>query len=141
MNDIIRNKIASIERCLKRIKEEYVGHEEMLEHDFTRQDSIILNIQRACEAAIDLGTQAVRLKNLGIPQTSRDVFILLESNGILPKQLSKNMQAMVGFRNIAVHDYQELNLDIVKAVIATHLNDFQALIKEIQKVFRSREVQ
>ena len=34
------------------------------------------------------------------------------------------MQAMVGFRNIAVHDYTPLNLEVIKAIIEKHLADF-----------------
>lgn len=53
-DDVLLNKAAIIERCLQRIHEEYSGHESALETDYTRQDAIVLNLQRACEAAIDL---------------------------------------------------------------------------------------
>jgi hypothetical protein len=53
-DDVVLNKIAVIERCLLRIREEYLGHEMELATNFTRQDSIILNLLRACEAAIDI---------------------------------------------------------------------------------------
>jgi len=52
-NDVVLNKIATIERCVNRVKEVYDGNSENLQ-DITKQDSIILNIQRACEASIDL---------------------------------------------------------------------------------------
>ncbi|MET3727047.1 uncharacterized protein YutE (UPF0331/DUF86 family) [Fictibacillus halophilus] len=103
-NDVILNKISIIERCLKRINEEYDNTPLNLEN-FTKQDSIILNIQRACEAAIDLGMHVVAEKKLGIPQTSRETFDLLQQNNIITIDLSKGLKAMVGFRNIAVHDY------------------------------------
>lgn len=32
---------------------------------------------------------------------------------------------MVGFRNLAVHDYQELNLDIVLSIIRSNLADLE----------------
>ncbi|MDQ7056983.1 MAG: hypothetical protein Q9N62_00355 [Ghiorsea sp.] len=70
MDNILINKAAMIERCLKRIEEEYIGHEAELESNFTRQDSIILNLQRVCEAAMHV----VRTHKLGIPQQSRDRF-------------------------------------------------------------------
>jgi hypothetical protein len=54
MDEIVLNKAATIERCLRRITDEYAGDLANLEEDLTRQDSIILNIQRACEASIDL---------------------------------------------------------------------------------------
>lgn len=52
----------------------------------------------------------VSLKRLGIPQRSRDVFQLLSENKIINEKLKNNLIAMVGFRNIAVHNYQEIKL-------------------------------
>jgi len=71
MDNVLINKVAMIERCLKRIDEEYVGQEGELETNFSRQDPIILNLQRACEAAIDVAMHIVRVRKLGIPQQSR----------------------------------------------------------------------
>ncbi|KAA9020501.1 type VII toxin-antitoxin system HepT family RNase toxin [Niallia endozanthoxylica] len=129
-SDVILNKISIIERCLKRIHEEYANNPEHLKN-FTKQDSIILNLQRACEASIDLAMHIVAEKKLGLPQTSRDAFTLLETEGIIPSSLSKKMQAMVGFRNIAVHDYQEINLLILQKIIESHLVDFMQFTKTI----------
>ena len=123
IDDVLQNKAATIERCIARIEEEYFGHESQLRSDYTKQDSIILNIERATQACIDMGTHVVRRKKLGLPQTSREVFSLLSEAKMIDEVLSKTMQARVGFRNIAVHDYQKLNLDIVETVVHTHLKD------------------
>ncbi|HEU0198767.1 MAG TPA: DUF86 domain-containing protein [Nevskiaceae bacterium] len=125
-DDILLNKVASIERCLTRIRQEYVGHEAVLETDYTRQDSIVLNLQRACETVIDIAMHEVRRRRLGLPQDSRDAFNLLEHSGIIPASVATRMQAMVGFRNIAVHQYQELDMAILRAILDTHLGDFTA---------------
>jgi len=123
-SDIILNKVAIIERCIKRIDEEYEGNPENLTN-ITKQDSIILNIQRAVEACIDLAMHIVAEKALGIPQNSRDAFELLYDNGYITDDLSSRLKAMVGFRNIAVHDYQTINLSIVEKVIKVHLNEIK----------------
>lgn len=123
-DDILLNKAAMIERCLKRIHEEYVGHETALETDFTRQDSIVLNLQRACEAAIDLAMHVSRKQRLGLPQDSREAFTLLEKAGTVSPDLAVRMRAMVGFRNIAVHQYQELSMPILRSIPQDHLEDF-----------------
>lgn len=134
MDDILLNKASTIEKCIKRIKEEYVGHENEISTNFTKQDSIILNIQRACEAAIDMGTRTIKLKRLGIPQSIREVFVLLEDVKIIPSSLSKKLQAMIGFRNIAVHDYSRLNLDIVKSIVEKEIDDFKKYCEIILKL-------
>ena len=131
-NDVVLNKIQIIRRCCERIREEYAGNFENLQN-FTKQDSIILNIQRACEAAIDIAMHLVSEHQLGIPQSSRDAFDLLIRNRLLPEQLGKKLKSMVGFRNIAVHNYQQLNLEIVKTIIEQHLDDFSELAESILK--------
>ncbi|AWI12366.1 hypothetical protein B4064_1947 [Caldibacillus thermoamylovorans] len=132
-SDVVLNKIHIIERCLNRIHEEYANNPENLVN-FTKQDSIILNLQRACEASIDLAMHVVSEKKLGLPQTSRDAFLLLETEGIIPVSLSKRMQRMVGFKNIAVHDYQEINLSILQKIIENHLDDFLQFTKAIIRI-------
>lgn len=57
-NDVVYNKCAIIERCIQRIHEEYENDYHNLEN-FTKQDSIILNIQRGCEAALDLAMHII----------------------------------------------------------------------------------
>lgn len=123
-DDVILNKSATIERCVQRAKEEYFKAPATFASDFTRQDAAILNIQRACEAALDMGQHLIRLKKLGIPQSSRDVFTLLAQAQLIPAELADSLKRMVGFRNIAVHDYQILQLPITVAIIEQHLEDF-----------------
>jgi uncharacterized protein YutE (UPF0331/DUF86 family) len=125
MNDIIANKLQTIKRCLNRVNEEYAQTPNNLEN-FTKQDAIILNIQRACEACIDLAMHLISEKGWGIPQNSRDAFEILYQQGIINEKLNQNLKAMVGFRNIAVHDYQSVQLPILRAIIEHHLSDFIA---------------
>ncbi|WP_257254121.1 MULTISPECIES: DUF86 domain-containing protein [unclassified Endozoicomonas] len=133
MDDVILNKYSIIQRCLGRIEEEYVGHEDELTTNFTRQDSIILNIQRASQAATDLANRVIRLKQLGIPQGSRDSFSLLSDHGYVSVKLADSMMKMIGFRNIAFHEYQKLNIDILKAVIVKHVQEIKLFAEETMK--------
>lgn len=131
MNDVILNKRVTVERCMDRIREEYAD-EATLRSSFTKQDSVMLNLQRACEACIDVVNAVIRQRRLGVPQSSRDSFSLLEKGGILSSVTSLKMQKMVGLRNIAVHDYQKLNLDIVISVLNNHLTDFIDFLDELE---------
>ncbi|MCE3222385.1 MAG: uncharacterized protein K0S58_565 [Nitrospira sp.] len=132
-DDVILNKAASIERCLLRIVEEYGGDRQNLSANQTKQDAIILNLQRACETSIDLAMYVISRRRLGLPQESRDAFTLLQTANILPADLATRMHRMVGFRNVAVHEYTRLNLDIVHTIITTHLDDFRAFSSTIVK--------
>ena len=129
VDDILLNKSATIERCVARAHEEYAADPDTFSENQTRQDAAILNIQRACEAALDMGQHLIRRHKLGLPQSARDVFSLLEQAGWIDADLAAAMRNMVGFRNIAVHDYQELHLPIVVAIIDKHLDDFLAFTR------------
>ena len=68
-DDVTVNKVATIERCVARVREE-AALDPGLE-DVTRRDAAVLNVQRACQAAIDLAMRAGRTGGLGVPQDSR----------------------------------------------------------------------
>lgn len=130
-DDVILNKAATIERCVARAREEYAKNPATFGADHTRQDAAILNIQRACEAALDMGQHLIRRERLGVPQSARDVFGLLAEAGWIGAALADMLKRMVGFRNIAVHDYQTLQLPITVAIIETHLDDFLAFTRAV----------
>lgn len=133
INDIVLNKTQVIKRCINRINEEYRNNPKNLQY-YTKQDSIILNLLRACEASIDLAMHFVAEKNLGLPQSSRQAFELLQQNNIIEQDLADRLKAMVGFRNIAVHDYQSINLGILQKVIENHLQDFEHFTNRLIKI-------
>lgn len=124
VDDVLINKAATIERCVARVREEYLRDPATFASDFTRQDAAILNIQRACEAALDMGQHLIRRERLGVPQSARDVFALLAQGGWVAPLLADNLKRMVGFRNIALHDDQALELPITVSIIQTHLDEF-----------------
>jgi uncharacterized protein YutE (UPF0331/DUF86 family) len=123
MDDVLLNKAGIIERCLRRVAEEYAGDPARLA-DFTRQDAIILNLERACQAAIGLAMHVVARERLGVPQSSAQAFDLLSGAGRISPELAGKMRRMVGFRNIAIHQYQELNLEILRWIVESGRKDF-----------------
>jgi len=131
MDDVLLNKAAIIERCLARIAEEYDGHKKELETNLTRQDAIVLNLQRACETSIDAAMHVVRSRSLGVPQQSREAFEMLRAEGLLDDALCQRMQAMVGFRNVAVHDYRKLSMVILRSILDERLGDFRQFSRQL----------
>ena len=132
---VIINKFESIERCIHRIEEEYENNPENLE-DYRRLDSIVLNLQRSCELVTDIAMYIVSSRKLGIPQEKREAFELLEKNGLISKSMAENMKKMIGFRNIAVHDYKKIDETILRDVIENHLNDLLDFARTILNLKR-----
>jgi uncharacterized protein YutE (UPF0331/DUF86 family) len=71
-----------------------------------------------------MGQHLIRREKLGVPQSARDVFGLLTQGGWIDVALADSLKRMVGFRNIAVHDYQALQLPITTSIITHHLDEF-----------------
>lgn len=132
---IILNKYESIERCIHRIREEYDNNPENLD-DYRKMDSIVLNLQRSCELVTDIAMYIVSCRKLGIPQEKREAFELLQKNELISKEMSDNMKKMIGFRNIAVHDYKKIDEEILKDVIENHLEDLLEFARSILKLER-----
>lgn len=114
---------SSVTQRSGRVREMHGGDADAFLAESTRQESVLLNLQRACEAAIDLAMHLVRVERLGIPKESRDAYVLLERSGFLPSDLAEPLRAMVGFRNGAVHDYRRLDPNVVDAIVTRHLDD------------------
>lgn len=113
-DDVCRNKAAIIERSLRRVREEYRADPDL--RSYTHLDALILNIERACQAAIDLALHLVAQNHLGMPQNSGDAFRLLQRAGVISEQTARDMVAMTGFRNVAIHEYQGLEMSIVHEI-------------------------
>ena len=124
MNEIILNKKVSIERCIQQIETYYALDTGLpFATDYLRQDAIAMNLQRACELTIDIANYLIKSKKLGLPQDSRDSFTLLQQAGLITIEQMNRLQAMLGFRNTLVHQYQKLDLQIMVDVIEHHLRE------------------
>ena len=123
MSEIHLAKAASIQRSVARARQECAAAGERFSEDLTRQDAAVLNVLRACETAIDLANALVRERQLGIPQSNRDSFRLLADAGVISRDLAERLQKMVGFRNVAVHRYRDLDVAVLVSVIRSDLED------------------
>lgn len=130
---VIINKFETIEKCINRINEEYENNPANL-NDYRRNDAIVLNLQRACQAVIDIAMYIVSNNRLGLPHTNKDAFELLYKNNYIDENTLNNMKGMIGFRNIAVHTYQEVDDDILQDVIENHLEDLTDFARKMLNI-------
>ena len=122
--DVILNKKESLERCIKQVREYYARPTDVdFKEDYLRQDAIAVNLQRATELAIDMANYVIKDRRLGLPKESRQSFEILGKSGIIPQELARTLQGMVGFRNILVHEYQKLDIEIMIDIIENRLRD------------------
>jgi uncharacterized protein YutE (UPF0331/DUF86 family) len=133
MNDVVVQKITSLQRCAARARDARKRAGNNFSRDFDLQDAAVLNVLRACETAIDLANMLIRQHRLGVPAESRESFDILAREGIIEPPIADRLKRMVGFRNVAIHQYRELDPDIVLAIIDRDLDDLLAFAETVRK--------
>lgn len=129
---VLVQKIASLQRCVARARQVHRQAGAAFRADLNAQDAAVLNVIRACDTAIDLANMLIRMRRLGVPNESRDAFRILTREGLIDDHLGSAVQKMVGFRSLAVHQYHELDLAIVEAVIAEKLDDLLRFAERVR---------
>ena len=132
MNDTVALKITSLQRCVARARGAYQRAGTQFRSNFDQQDAAILNILRASETAIDLANMLIRSRHLGIPTDSRESFSILQREGLVSEALTLRLKAMVGFRNLAVHQYRDLDIEMVEHILAHELDDLVAFAEQMR---------
>jgi uncharacterized protein YutE (UPF0331/DUF86 family) len=132
--DIVVAKLDVIARCLGRIDAVRDGKRKELD-TVDVDDIIAINLQRAVQAAIDLAAHVVTEEGYGVPDSTAGFFTLLEQRGIIDGELAGRLRRMVGFRNIAIHEYRSVDPAIVEAIVEKHLGDLRALGARIVNAF------
>ena len=128
--DVVTAKIATIDRGLERIAVTRGERRAML-LPVEIEDIVVVNLQRAVQAAIDLATHVVTTEQYGLPDSVAAFFTVLERHGVIDPELEDRLRRMVGFRNIAVHEYEALNPEIIEAIVTRHLSDLRAFSASI----------
>lgn len=132
MNDVIYNKITTVEHCVARIEEVYASNQENLAN-LTKQESIILNLQRACEASRDLALLFVDNYSPGQPKACLEAFTLLEDKESIEPRLAKSLKSIVAFLNNATTD-EQVNRDELETILEHRLEDFTVFKKQILNI-------
>lgn len=133
-NELIEQKLESLRRCLQRIQEKCPSSAEVLATDFDLQDIVAINLTRAIQLCVDIGAHLIAGKDTPPPNTMGQTFDVLAELGTINIELATRMKKAVGFRNIAVHNYEAINWQIVHTIATSHLSDFkdfaQAVIRD-----------
>lgn len=86
-------------------------------------------LQLAIEATLDIGSHVVADEHLGSMERSRDIAHRLREHGYIDSATEQRWIEMIGFRNILVHDYLEIDRRIVHETLQHRLGDLEALAR------------
>ncbi len=127
--EVIEQKLESLRHCLQRVADKCPPDPETLERDPDLQDIITLNLTRAVQLCVDIGAHLIAGMEVPPPDTMGQTFDALARAGAIPENLAMQLKKAVGFRNIAVHNYEEIDWAIVHTIASHHLGDFTEFAK------------
>lgn len=128
---IFDHKLESLRRCVKRVEEKTPSNVGQLSNDPDIQDILVLNLTRAVQLCVDIGSHVISETEESAPTTMGDVFSTLEKLQIITSDICISMKNAVGFRNVAVHNYDVISWEIVFAICQNRLVDFRQFAKQI----------
>lgn len=138
MNDVVLAKLGTIDRCLGRIRDVTCGDPTRV-REIDIQDIVVLNLQRAIQAAIDLAAHIISQQQWGLPDSLKAHFAILQRENVIDPALERRLEAMVGFRNIAVHDYEIIDVAVLERIVAERLPDLEAFTAAVASSLGSKE--
>lgn len=133
--DLLLKKAAFIRSCLRELRE--LGQLAQIRSDLREERFVVHTLQLACQAALDLASHVVSDQALGEPQTNRELFALLQQAGLIDADLAASMARLAGFRNVIVHGYERVSLDVVEDVVRYRLGDLEAFADQMARLARA----
>lgn len=122
---VVEQKLESLRRCLARIEAKCPAGAEALAADLDAQDIVSLNLTRAVQLCVDLAAHAIAVREIAAPDTMGQAFDALSGADLIPRELTNRLKQAVGFRNLAVHNYDAIDWGIVHDICKNHLGDFR----------------
>jgi uncharacterized protein YutE (UPF0331/DUF86 family) len=135
--EIIEQKLESLRRCLHRVQSRCPDDATALEADIDLQDIVSLNLSRAVQLCVDIAAHYIASTELAAPATMGQSFDLLAQAGIIDGDLARRLKKAVGFRNIAMHNYDAIDWRIVHAIVKNHLQDFTSFAHAVMATLES----
>lgn len=135
--DLINHKIGNIQNCLASIKTYTNNLDLSTLSDLKTQDAVVINLERVIQSCVDIANHIISKQKLGTPSSMKESFKIIAKHEIIDSELSLKLMKMVGFRNIAVHSYDELDQEILLLILEKHLNDFEIFYKKILEKIRN----
>lgn len=130
--DVIARKLDSLIRCVHRIETKRPATVEELASDIDLQDILSVNLERAVQLCVDIGAHVIADLEVPPPQTMGEVFSTLAAASVIPDNIAAALRKAVGFRNLSVHSYDQVDWQRVFEIAHNRLNDFRAFSQAIQ---------
>jgi uncharacterized protein YutE (UPF0331/DUF86 family) len=128
---LVEQKLESLRRCVERVSGKTPDDARILAADPDLQDILAVNLTRAVQISVDIAAHLIAGLSSPAPDTMGEAFDILASQGVIPTSLAERLKQAVGFRNIAVHQYRDIDWAIVHSIARNRLSDFEEFARAV----------
>lgn len=137
---LVLRKISRVRNNLSRLRKREKISLKSFKEDLDIQDIVLHNLQLTIQGCIDIGSHIISEEGWGIVGSLSEIFYILREKGVINSELAEKMISMTGFRNILIHEYDEVNLNIVHDILQNHLIDIDEFLFSVANHFKLGEV-
>jgi uncharacterized protein YutE (UPF0331/DUF86 family) len=130
--ELVVAKLEALRRWVERVRERTPGSVEELADDEDMQDIISVNLERAVQVCTDIASHIVADSNEEPPISMGTAFDSLACLEVISRDLADRMKRAVGFRNISVHTYDQIDWAIVFDICGNRLGDFAEFARSVE---------
>jgi uncharacterized protein YutE (UPF0331/DUF86 family) len=128
---VIDEKLETLRYCIARIAKKCPAELEQLQDNADLQDIIVLNLTRSIQLCVDIATHIISASEETVPSTMAEALGKLAHLNVIDDPLAGALRKAVGFRNLAVHNYADIDWSIVHAICSRHADDFRRFASAI----------
>ena len=128
---LVAKKLARIVTCLHELRT--MASVDRLRDDVREKRFVEHTLQIAIQSALDVASHIASDQRLGEPETNRALFQLLARTDVISTDLSHRLAEMAGFRNVLVHGYDDVQVQIVEDVVRNHLGDLDEFVASVKR--------
>jgi uncharacterized protein YutE (UPF0331/DUF86 family) len=129
--EVLRRKLDTLARYIERVEEFLPKDAETLIAQQYTQDVIALNLERAVQMCLDAATHILSDTSEAFPETMSGLFPQLARAGVIDRPVAEVMTKAVGLRNLAVHEYTELDWKKLYAYLPQALSDLRTFAGQV----------
>ena len=135
--EVLDARLRELSKRLKRIEAKRPPSAAALARDEDLQDILSRNLSLAIQTCIDIAAHLCAAHGQ-VPQTAGDAFVQLGKLKLVDKGLAQRLQLAAGFRNVLVHEYTEVDWDIVLRAARSGTRDLEAFGKAVVALLDGR---
>lgn len=122
---LVLRKISELERYRDQVREFSGITLSDYKADWKTQRIVERTLQMMIETCVDIAGHIISDRGMRTPSSYADTFRVLAENSVADSELLAAMERMAKFRNVVVHQYEDVDAEIVIAILRSHLDDFR----------------